>query len=118
MSPVGPQFRRTTVMTANGTAQPLQTAPAWSHRFPATDAIMWYTIIATTTAVEFEVTSGSEVLVQRGPVPGGGTAGQFPSFNDAAGSVGVMAGQEIAVTLFETGAATPSVMLEIHLQPV
>lgn len=115
---IGPQFRRTTVMTANGTAQPLQTAPAWSHRFPATDAIMSFTVLATTTGVEFEITSGSEVLVQRGPVPGGGTAGVYPNFNDAAGNVGVMAGQEIAVTLFETLGGTPSVMLEIHLQPV
>lgn len=115
---IGPQFRRTTVMAANGTSQPLQTAPAWSHRFPATDAIMGFTIIATTAGVEFEITSGSEVLVQRGPVPSGGTAGEFPNFNDAAGSVGVPAGQEIAVTLFEILGGTPSVMLEIHLQPV
>ena len=116
---IGPQIKRTTVMTANGTAQPLQTAPAWQHRFPATDAIMEYTVIASAASqVEYEVTSGSEVLVQRGPVPGGGTAGNFPAFQENKGAVAVYAGQEIAVTLFEVAAATPSVMLEVHLTPV
>jgi hypothetical protein len=116
--PIGPQFRRTTAMAANATAQPLQAAPSWSHRFPATNAIMSFTVLATTTDVEFEVTSGSEVLVQRGPVPGGGTAGVYPNFNDTAGQVGVLAGQEIAVTYFEKGGAPSVVMLEVHLEPV
>lgn len=105
-------------MAANGTSQPLQTAPAWQHRFPATNAIMEFALIATTAGVEFEVTSGSEVLVQRGPVPGGGTAGTYAEFQNVKGSVGVYAGQEIAITLFETLGGTPSVMTEIHLNPV
>jgi len=115
---IGPQIRRTTAMTANGTAQPLQTAPAWQHRFPAVDSVMEFTLVSSDANVEFEITSGSELLVQRSPVPGGGTAGTYPNFQDAKSSLGVYAGQEIAVTLFETAGGTPSVMLEVHLLPI
>lgn len=115
---LGPTFRRVTVMTANGTAQPLQTAPAWSYRFPDMNAVMEYTIDATTTAVEMQITSGSEILVERGPVPGGGTAGEFLAFQENKDQVLVYAGREIAITLFEGGGATPSVNLEVHLTPV
>jgi len=114
---MGPTFKRTTVMTANGTAQPLQTAPAWQHRFPATAAMLEYTIVATTAGVEYEVTSGSEVLIQRGPVSSGATAGVYPDFQNAKDQIGVYPGQEIAFTYFEELGGTPSVMLEIHLNP-
>jgi hypothetical protein len=105
-------------MVANGTNQPLQTAPAWQHRYPATNALAEYSIVATTANVEFEVTSGSEVLVQRGPVPGGGTAGVYPNFQDVKDMIGVYAGQELAFTLFEVGGAAATVMLEVHLNPI
>lgn len=115
---IGPTFKRVTVMTANGTAQPLQTAPAWQHRYPATDAIASYTINCTDANVEYEVTSGSEVLVQRAPVSGGGTAGVFLAFQENQDQVTVFAGQEIAFTLYETAGGTPTVNLEVHLTPV
>lgn len=115
---MGPQFRRTTVFVANTTRQPLQEAPAWQHRIPATDAIMEYVIISTVAVTEFEITSGSEILVQRGPIPGAGVAGTYPPFQESKGSVLVYAGQEIAVTAFEIGGAAATVMLEVHLTPV
>jgi len=115
---MGPGFLRTTVMTANGTAQPLQAAPAWQHRFPETNAMMQYTLQSSDANVEYEITSGSDILVQRSPVPGGGTAGTYANFNDRAQAVGVFAGREIAVTLFETAGGTPSVMLEVRLTPI
>jgi len=115
---MGPTFKRTTVMVANGTAQPLQLAPAWQHRYPAGPCMLEYTLVATTAGVEYEVTSGSEVLIQRGPVSSGGTAGVYPAFQDNKDQIGVYAGQEIAFTYFEILAGTPSVMLEIHLNPI
>ena len=115
---MGPVFQRQTLMTANGNAQPLQLSPAWQHRIPETDVIMEFALVATTTGVEFEVTSGSEVLVQRGPVSGGGTIGVFPVFDNVKKSIVAFAQREIAITLFEVAGATPSVMLEVALTPV
>jgi len=105
-------------MVANATQQPLQVAPAWQHRFPETDVMIEFTIISTDVNVTFEVTSGDSVLVQSGPVPGGGTIGVFPAFQDGKGTILGFAGNEIAFTLVETAGGTPSVMLEVHLTPV
>ncbi len=115
---MGPVFQRTTLFIANTTRQPLQEAPAWQHRFPETDVILEYSIVSTTTGNEYEITSGSEVLVQRGPVPGGGAIGVFPSFQDVKAAIVAFAGRELAVTIFETASGTPTVMLEVHLTPV
>lgn len=115
---MGPVFQRRTLFVASTTRQPLQEAPAWQHRFPETDVIMSYSIISTTTGAEYEITSGSEVLVQRSPVPGGGTIGVFPSFQDVKKDIVAFAGREIAITIFEVLAGTPTVMTEVHLTPV
>ena len=115
---MGPVFQRQTLMVANGTSQPLQAAPAWQHRIPETDVIMEFALVATTVAVEYEVTSGSEVLVQRGPVSGGGTIGVFPVFDNEKKSIVAFASREIAITYFETAAGTPSIMLEVALTPI
>jgi len=115
---MGPVFQRTTLFVANTTRQPLQDAPAWQHRFPETDVIMEYSIASTTTGVEYEITSGSEVLVQRGNCPGGATIGVFGNFQEVKKAIVAFAGREIAVTVFETAAGTPTVMLEVHLTPV
>jgi len=115
---MGPVFQRVTTMAANGTSQPLQTAPAWQHRFPETDVLIEYSLQATSTAVEYEVTSGTEVLVQRGPVPNAATIGIFPNFQEVKKTLVAFAGREIAFTYFNTAGLTPSVMTEIHLTPV
>jgi len=115
---MGPVFQRVTTMAANGTSQPLQTAPAWQHRFPQTDVILEYSIVSTDVNIEYELTSGDTVLVQRAPVPAGGTIGVFPSFQDVKKAVVAFAGNELAFTLFEGAGGTPSAMLEVHLTPV
>lgn len=115
---MGPVFQRTTLMGANGTSQPLQLAPAWQHRFPETDVIVEYTLVSTATAQEYEITSGSEALVQRSNVPGGGTLGVYPDFDNVKKAIVAFAGRELAVTIFNTAATTPSLMLEIALTPV
>jgi len=115
---MGPVFTRQTLMTANGTAQPLQTSPAWQHRFLQTNSMIEYALVSTDVNVEYEITLGSSVEVQRGPVSGGGTIGVFPNFKDNKKTIVGAAGDEVQVTFFEGAAGTPSVMLEIHLTPL
>jgi len=115
---MGPVFVRQTLMGADGTAQPLQASPAWQHRFPETDVLLSYSITCTDVNVEYEITSGSDVLVQRGPVTGGGTIGVWPQFQEVKKEIVCFAGREIAITLFELAGGTPSVMTEVHLTPV
>jgi len=115
---MGPVFQRQSLMGANSTVQPLQAAPAWQHRIPETDVIMEFALVSTDVNVEFEVTSGSEVLVQRGPVSGGGTIGVFPVFDNVKKSIVAFANREIAINLFEVAGGTPSVMLEVALTPI
>jgi len=115
---MGPTFSRQTLMTANGNAQPLQLSPAWQHRIPETDVILEYALVATDVNVEFEITSGSEVLVQRGPISGGGTIGVFAVFDNVKKQIVAFATREIAITYFEMAGGTPSVMLEVALTPV
>jgi len=115
---MGPVFQRTTLFVADTTRQPLQDAPAWQHRFPETDVIFEYSLISTTAGNEYEITSGSEILVQRSPVPAGGTINVYPSFQDVRKSIVAFAGRELAVTIFEILSGTPSTMLEVHLTPV
>lgn len=115
---MGPVFQRQTAMGADGTAQPLQTVPAWQHRILAVDSLIEYSIVSTDVNVAYEVTLGSAVEVQRSPVSGGGTIGVFPSFHDVKKTIVGAAGDELAFTLFELAGGTPSVMLEIHMTPL
>lgn len=115
---MGPVYQTVTTMTANGVAQPLQTAPAWQHRTPEVDVVMEYTVQASDANVEYEITSGSEVIVQRSTCPGGGTAATFVAFQENKKQVVCMGQREIAITLFETAAGTPTVNVEVHLTPV
>ena len=115
---MGPVFQRQTLMSINGTAQPLQAVPAWQHRILAIDTLIEYSIVSTDVNVAYEVTLGSSVEVQRSPVSGGGTIGIWPSFTDVVKTIVGAAGDELAFTLFELVGGTPSVMLEVHLTPL
>jgi len=115
---MGPVFQRQTLMGADGTAQPLQLSPAWQHRFPETDVLLEYSLAATDVNVDYEIHSGSDSVVQRGPVTGGGTIGVWPNFQEVKKSIVCFAGREIALTYFEKAGGTPSVMLEVHLTPI
>jgi len=112
---MGPVFQRVTTVAAAAISQPLQTAPAWQHRFLPIDSIITYTLDSTTTADTYNVTSGSETIVQESNIPGGGTVGLFVAFQDNAKAIVGHAGDEIAVTITFAGAA--SAMLELHLTP-
>ncbi len=115
---MGPVYQTVETMTANGVAQPLQRAPAWQHRTPELDVVMEYTVQSSDANVEYEITSGSELIVQRSTCPGGGTAATFVPFQENKKQVVCMALREIALTLFETAGGTPAVNIEVHLTPI
>jgi len=115
---MGPVFQRTTTMGANGTSQPLQTVPAWQHRILAVDSMIEYSLVSTDVNIEYEVTLGASVEVQRSPISSGGTIGVFPSFQDVKKTIVGAAGDELAFTFFEGAGGTPSAMLEVHLTPI
>jgi len=112
---MGPVFQRTTTTAGAATIQPLQTAPAWQHRFLAVDSIIEFSIVSTDVVDTYNVTLGSNVEVQESNVPGGGVLGIFPSFSDFSKSIVGEAGDELAFTITMAGA--DSLMLEIHLTP-
>jgi len=111
-----PTFRYTQVMTANGTADPLQN---WQYRYLPYPARIEHLNDATTTAVVKTVTSGSETIVEESPVQGGGVAGVTPSpLNTSADSWIGAAGDLIKIALRETAAGTPTVNGVIEVSPL
>ena len=65
-------------------------------------------IIRSTTATDFAIiTTGSQTVQQRSPVPGGGTLGTTPTdFNTPAIVFKCAAGDQLAINYFNTGAAS------------
>ena len=110
---MGPVFQRTTTLGGAGTAQPLQTVPAWTHRFLAVDSAIEYALICTAVDGTYNVALGSMTEVQESNIPGGGTLGLFVNFLDTVKTLVGAAGDELAFTYTLLGA--DSVMLEIHL---
>jgi len=112
---MGPVFQRTTTVGGAATSQPLQTSPAWQHRFLKTDAYIEYSLVSTTVNDTYEITLASQTEVQNSNINGGGVVGIFPSFTDFAKTIIGYATEELAVTI--TFAAAASAMLEVHLTP-
>lgn len=112
-----PNFYNTTTMTANGTATPLQDE-TWQYRVLPWPARVLIATICTDANVVQQITLGSDVQLQEGPVPAGGTIGQFPNeiaqFMEFRGD----GGDEIIVKFRETAAGTPSVMTSIRVEPL
>jgi len=113
---MGPVFQRTTTVGAAATSQPLQTVPAWQHRFLGVNSIIGYVLNCTAVTATYNVTLGSSQEVQESNVPGGGTVGLFIAFTDNVKSIVGAAGDELAFTI--TFGAAASAMLEIHLTPL
>jgi len=110
---MGPVFQRVTTLAGAGTAQPLQTVPAWTHRFLAVDSAIEYTIACDAPDGTYNIALGAVLEVQESAISGGATIGVFPAFQDNVKTIAGFAGDEVAVTLTLLGADT--VMLEIHL---
>jgi len=113
---MGPVFQRTTTVGAAAISQPLQTAPAWVHRFLAIDSLIQYVLNSTTVNDTYNVSLGSSTEVQESNIPGGGVVGIFLAFQDNVKTIVGAAGDELAFTL--TFAAAASAMLELHLTPM
>jgi len=113
---MGPVFTRTTTLGAAGTAQPLQTVPAWTHRFLSEPSIIEFALICTAVDGTYNVALGAQLEVQESAIPGGGTLGLYVNFNDTVKTIVGDMGDEIAFTYTLLGA--DSVMLEIHLTPI
>jgi len=112
---MGPVFQRVTTTAGASTFQPLQTAPAWQHRFLAVDSIIEFTISCDAPDGLYTVTLGSNTEVQESAISGGATIGVFSAFQDNVKAIVGAAGDELAFTITVAGADT--VMLEIHLTP-
>jgi len=110
---MGPVFARVTTLAGAGTSQPLQTVPAWTHRFLAVDSAIEYTIACDAPDGTYNIALGAMLEVQESAISGGATIGVFPAFQENVKTIMGAAGDEVAVTLTLLGADT--VMLEIHL---
>lgn len=109
-----PQLPFSQVMTANGTANPVD---GWQYEYLPYAAECTVLQRATTTGVRAVITSGSETIMEEAPVQGGGTAGTTPSpLNTPVQSWIGAAGDRIKIRLREVAAGTPTVdgILEIN----
>lgn len=113
---MGPVFQRVTTVAAAAISQPLQFAPAWTHRFLAIDSLISYVLNSTTVGDTYNVSLGSSTEVQESDIPAGGSVGIFLAFQDNVKTIVGAAGDELAFTI--TFAAAASSMLEIHLTPL
>lgn len=119
MSPLGPTFRFTTTMAANGTVRPLSDQ-GWIYRLLPFAAVIYLAVEADAVGLVMTFSSGSDV--QAGPdqpVRSGATAGVFQSdvnfFDQYLGG----AGDELQLVIRETaGVATTDVNVVLRLQPV
>jgi len=115
-------FKANTLMTANGTAEPLEgdniLGQRWKDRVIPFPGVIELGIIATTVGVVVSILSGPETLLEESNVSGGGVIGVFPIFPDQIELEDeVAAGDLIKVRYRETLAATPSVMMTLRYTP-
>lgn len=116
--PLGPTFRFTAAMTANGTIRPLQDN-AWIYRVLPFAAIVYVAVESTAAGVVMTLSAGSDV--QAGPdqpVQAGATAGVFQSDVNMMDQYLGSAGDELQLVIRETLGATPTVNVLVRLQPV
>jgi len=119
MSPLGPTFRNTNTMAANGTVRPLQDN-AWIYRVLPFAAVVWISLEADATGLVFTFSAGSDI--QAGPdqpVQSGATAGVFQNDDNMFDQYLGGPGDELQLVIRETaGVATTDYNLVVRLQPV
>jgi len=92
----------------------------WQYEYAPYDCIVRVLIQHTGASgtVQGSLSSGSQQIMERSPLSGGGTAGTWPSpLNVAALEFVASAGDRIAMAIDETAAATPTVNTVIQLDP-
>lgn len=111
-----PNLIFSTLMTANGTALPLD---GWQYQYLPWPAEVTLLYRSTTTGVVAAVTSGSETIVEESPAQAGGTIGVTPSpLNTPVIGWHAAAGDLLKVRLRETAAGTPTVDGVIEVLPL
>lgn len=111
-----PDFFASTAMTANQSdVRPLAN---WQFRRLPYRAVVTILQRATTTGVRQTIFSGSQTIVQRSPVQGGGTAGVTPSpLNTPVIQFIGDQGDEIIISNDEVSAGTPTFDLWVNVEP-
>lgn len=110
------QFQVSVALTAS--QQDLNLVSVWAGRFPGFRVLVTILINATTAGVRMVVSSGTEAMVPKSQVQGGGTAGVLPSSLNATPIQFVCDGAEIQVLVTEVLAGTPTVNLAISWEAV
>lgn len=111
-----PAFPFSQVMTANGTANPVD---GWQYEYLPWPAAVKILQRATTTGVRATITSGSETIQEEAPVQSGGTAGVTPSdLNTPAVTFVASAGDRLKIKLREVSAGTPTVDGMVYVEPL
>ena len=111
-----PSFYFSTLMTANGVAEPLT---GWQYIYLPWPAEVQVLMRSTLANVVQTISSGSETIVEESPVQAGGTIGVTPS---ALGTPVVgwhaAAGDLLKIRLRETAAGTPTIDGVIEVNPL
>lgn len=111
-------FSVSTAMTANQTdVNPIAT---WAPRFPAFRSIVRIWLNATTTGVRLVLSRGTEAVMPKSQVQGGGTAGVLPSPTSGTSPIEflVEAGQEIQPLLSEVSGGTPTFNFLMEIEAI
>jgi hypothetical protein len=112
-----PQFQYSQALTANQLGfDPLT---SWQYRYMPWRAGVQLLVKATTVSVRLTVYSGSQTIMQRSPVQGGGVAGTTPSqLNTEPIEWVAMGGDIILLQHDEVGGLTPTVDGLIKVNPI
>lgn len=112
-----PELKFSTAMTANQVAlRPLQ---FWRYRRLPYRAQVTVLLRATTVGVRYSILTGTQEIVQRSPVQGGGTAGVTPVPQvSPVDQFMAQPGDEIDLALDEVAAGTPTVDGWVNIEPI
>lgn len=116
-----PQLTFSTAMTANQLG--LNPVSGWQYEYiPAAwarGAAIKLLLNSTTTGNRVTITTGSQTIQERSPVPGGGTAGTIPSdFTVPAVVWRAMPGDRVKLAVDEVAGGTPTVNGVLIAEPL
>ncbi len=112
-----PALQYSNAMTANQTG--LNIVAGWQYEYLPWPCTVQILMNATTVGVRVTIYAGSQTIVQRGPVAGGGTAGVLPTvYNVPPVQFIAAAGDRLIVSCDEVAAGTPTVNAQIVVEPL
>jgi len=112
-----PAFRFSAAMTAN--QQGVNPLLGWQYEYAPWAAAVKVIVNATTVGVRMTIYSGSQTLVEKSPVQGGGVAGVIPAELNTQPDIFVAAaGDRLKIVLDEVLAGTPTFNGIIIIEPL